>query len=154
MLAMDQEVPDIPKYPSEKVQQLRIDLVEEEVTELLRVLYRVLRKVRLGGFVAHGEKLTNLVDIADAVADCIYVISGTATAFGIDAEQVFEIVHAANMRKTEGPTRIDGKRLKPLGWQPPEPQITDLITNAWANAAPVPVEQRDGIEWEGPTHAG
>lgn len=149
MYAMDQRVPDLPIYPEQDVVKLRISLVQEEVAELLKVLYHVESQLA-GGFIKRS-KLQNLVDIADAVADCTYVIIGTALTFGLDAERVFEIVHAANMAKAGGPVREDGKRLKPEGWIPPEPQITDLITGAWANAAPTPVVQDNGgVAWEGP----
>lgn len=144
MLAMNQVVPELPTIPNHRVLALRVRLIGEEVEELFGVLDRI--KDGLG----HEEKLGILIDLADAVADCHYVITGTAYAFGIPAHQVFEIVRQANMAKLGGPKDRDGKQLKPVGWQPPEPQIRNLITNAWANAIPAPVPQTGGIEWEGP----
>lgn len=148
MLAMDQDVPILPKHPDLKTIGMRIKIVEEESTELLRALYRA--EIVKGTLTPTVDRLQNLVDIADAVVDSVYVNVGTALAFGIPIEQVFEIVRQANMAKLGGPKREDGKQLKPPGWIPPEPQITDLITGAWANAAPIPVEQRDGVDFEGP----
>lgn len=154
MLAVRQQVPDLPIYPDVAIVKLRIKLIQEEVEELLTTLYKIENKLTRGGFIDPTQnKLSHLVDLADAVADSIYVISGTATAFGLDAERVFELVHAANMAKLGGPVREDGKQLKPVGWQPPEPAIAALITNAWANAAPHPVVQRDGVDFEGPLDA-
>lgn len=157
MLAVGQDVPDTPRYPSLEVVKMRISIVEEEVTEFFTALFKIEAHLELapkiGAIIPHETKLKTLVDLADAVADVIYVISGTATAFGIDAERVFEIVHAANMKKLDGPKREDGKQLKPPGWQPPEPEIEKLITDAWANAPTRPVEQRDGVWCEGPLDA-
>lgn len=143
MLAMDQEVPELPKIPDKKVLALRVALIGEEVEELFGVLKRI------HGELSHAERLEILVDLADAVADCAYVITGTAYAFGIPAHTIFEIVTRANMAKSTGPIREDGKRLKPPGWQPPEPEIRRVLTNIWANTIPAPVEQTSGIEWEG-----
>lgn len=152
MLAMKQDVPATPHYPDLKTIGMRIGIVEEESTELLTALYRAENLASLES-VSTAEKLKNLVDIADAVADTVYVNVGTALAFGIPIERVFEIVRAANLAKLTGPKREDGKQLKPEGWEPPEPKITDLITGAWANAAPKPIEQKAGVEWEGPQDA-
>lgn len=62
----------------------------------------------------------DLPAIADGLADLIYVALGTAIAYGIDLRPVWSAVHAANMAKIGGPTREDGKVLKPEGWQPPD----------------------------------
>lgn len=147
MRAMQQEVPDVPKIPDNQVLQLRINLIEEEVAELLNVLYTMRNRYNK---MDHATKLQALVALADAVADSNYVINGTAAACGLDGEAVFNIVHAANLSKLTGSVRDDGKRMKPPGWIPPEPQITNLITNAWANRVAPPTEQAHGVPWEGP----
>lgn len=143
MAAVGQEVPELPKIPDKKVLALRVRLIGEEITELFEVLGRI------HDGLSHGERLGILIDLADAVADCNYVITGTAIAFGLPAHEIFEIVTAANMAKIGGPQDADGKQLKPIGWQPPEPQIKNIITNLWANAPPKPVAQTGGVEWEG-----
>lgn len=144
MRLIGQEVPELPKIPDRKVLALRVELIAEEVEELFKVLGRIQDGLD------HEERLSILVDLADAVADCTYVITGTAIAFGLPAGQIFEIVTATNRAKLSGPVRADGKQLKPPDWRPPEPQIRRLITNAWANAVPPTVEQTSGIEYEGP----
>lgn len=149
MLAMKQDVPALPCHPPLKTISLRVRLVDEEAYELLRALWRA-ESIANSENTPHATKLLNLVNIGDAVADCVYVIVGTALAFGLPIERIFEIVRAANMAKLGGPVREDGKQLKPEGWEPPEPKITDLITGMWANAAPRPVEQHDGVDFEGP----
>ncbi len=86
---------------------LRLALVEEEVAEL--------RQACLAG---------DLVGIADALADIVYVVYGTAHVYGIDLDAVLDEVHASNMTKL-GPDgrpvrRADGKVLKGPGYRPPD----------------------------------
>ena len=79
--------------------RLRVALLEEEV----------------GEFVAASEK-GDLVGIADALADIVYVIYGTALTYGIDLDTVLREVHRSNMSKlgSDGKPLIrdDGKVLK------------------------------------------
>jgi predicted HAD superfamily Cof-like phosphohydrolase len=96
-----------PRIPSTEEGLLRLDLIEEETNELAAAL-------RLG----------DIVGVADALGDLLYVCYGACLVFGIDADAVFQEIHAANMRKL-GPDgkpilREDGKVLKPEGWQPPD----------------------------------
>jgi len=62
----------------------------------------------------------NIVEIADGIADSIYVALGTAIEYGIDLEPVFAEVHRSNMTKTPGVQRDDGKILKGPGFTPPD----------------------------------
>lgn len=91
-----------PSLPGEDAVALRIRLIREELEELEQSI--------------SGQ---NVVDVADALADLLYVTYGTAIAFGIDVRPVFEEVHRANMTKVGGKVRADGKILKPEGWEPP-----------------------------------
>lgn len=154
MYAMDQEVPTTPRIPNEQVIQLRINLIEEEaLNELLKVLY-VLRNrtvVTPGAPpLTEEQKVMAMTELGDAIADSIYVIVGTAIAFGLPSEDIFDIVHAANMAKATGPVRPDGKRMKPPGWQPPEPAIHRLITDARVNYSPAVDSNVGGVAYEGP----
>ena len=87
--------------------QLRVNLLEEEVSE----------------FVAASEK-EDLVGIADALADIVYVIYGTALTYGIDLDSVLREVHRSNMSKLgdDGKPLIrgDGKVLKSERYFPPD----------------------------------
>jgi predicted HAD superfamily Cof-like phosphohydrolase len=65
------------------------------------------------------------IGLADALADLLYVVHGTALAFGIPIEAVFEAVHAANL--TKDGHDIHGKGGKGPGFQPPEPVIRRLL---------------------------
>lgn len=155
MIGCGQHVPETPCYPTVEMVALRIRLIEEETEELLGTLYTIKKHLEEGGPVTEQlSKLRLLTRVADDAADVNYVVNGTAIAFGLDQERVFEIVHAANMKKLTGPKREDGKQLKPEGWEPPEPKIVDLIQSQWANYVPPPVAQFSGVEWEGDMSEG
>jgi predicted HAD superfamily Cof-like phosphohydrolase len=62
----------------------------------------------------------SLPDVADGIADLIYVAYGTAVACGIDLERIEEAVHRTNMAKKDGPIDETGKKRKPPGWTPPD----------------------------------
>jgi predicted HAD superfamily Cof-like phosphohydrolase len=87
--------------------RLRVALLEEEV----------------GEFVAASEK-GDLVGIADALADIVYVVYGTALTYGIDLDAVLREVHRSNMSKlgSDGKPLIreDGKVLKSGKHFPPD----------------------------------
>jgi predicted HAD superfamily Cof-like phosphohydrolase len=87
--------------------RLRVALLEEEV----------------GEFIAASEK-GDLVGIADALADIVYVIYGTALTYGIDLDTVLREVHRSNMSKlgSDGKPLIrdDGKVLKSEKYFPPD----------------------------------
>lgn len=73
----------------------------------------------------------HLADVAKESIDLIYVISGLLNNLGIDADAIWDAVHASNMTKVDPDTgevrrRSDGKILKPDGWTPPD--ILGLIT--------------------------
>lgn len=73
----------------------------------------------------HGElrealEQGDLAGVADAIADLIYVVLGTAISYGIDIRPIWDEVHRTNMAKEGGGSRADGKILKPEGWEPPD----------------------------------
>lgn len=69
----------------------------------------------------------NIVEVADGIADLIYVALGAAVSFGINVAPIFDEVHRTNMAKDGGATRGDGKILKPEGWEPP--RILGILAN-------------------------
>ncbi len=87
--------------------RLRVALLEEEVSE----------------FVAASEK-GDLVGIADALADIVYVVYGTALTYGIDLNLVLREVHRSNMSKLgrDGKPilRSDGKVIKSVQYFRPD----------------------------------
>ena len=86
---------------------LRQALIEEEVSEL--------RAAADAG---------DLVGVADALADIVYVAYGTAHVYGIDLDAVLDEVHSSNMTKLGADgrpvRRADGKVLKGPDYRPPD----------------------------------
>ena len=83
-----QEVKTKASFPSEKIVQLRYDLIKEELDELS---------------IAIKEK--NIIEVADALTDLLYVVYGAGHAFGIDLDKCFTEVQRSNMSKLD----TDGK---------------------------------------------
>jgi len=107
MESMEQEVKIKPSFPEDSVQRLRLDLIEEELDEL-----------------QYGIDNQDMVEIADALTDLLYVVYGAGHAFGIDLDDCFKEVHKSNLSKL-GPDfrpikREDGKVLKPDTFFPPD----------------------------------
>lgn len=120
MLEMGQRVRSWPMNITDLERQLRIDLITEEFDETIDAL------LLLGNpGISPGRELALIAKVADGAADLMYVLLGTTLAFGIDMTEVWDEVQRANMEKTLGPVREDGKRLKPEGWQ--EPQVERII---------------------------
>jgi predicted HAD superfamily Cof-like phosphohydrolase len=71
-----------PQFPDEKTMQLRYDLIKEELNELELAM-----------------KTKNLKEVADALADILYVTYGAGYAYGIDLDKCFKEVQRANMSK-------------------------------------------------------
>ncbi|MDR0359235.1 MAG: nucleotide pyrophosphohydrolase [bacterium] len=95
---------DRPTWPGDGVHRLRMSLVDEEIAELRNA----------------GER-RDLIGLADALGDLLYVAYGTAEAYGIDLEPVFDEIHRSNMSKgdTEPRCRADGKVGKGERYSPP-----------------------------------
>ena len=98
---------EIPQLPDNEVRRLRKSLITEEFTEYLI-----------------GEKNNNIVEIADALADLLYVTLGTAISYGIPIDAVFAEVQRSNLSKLgeDGKPlyRADGKVLKGPGFFQPD----------------------------------
>lgn len=75
------------------------------------------------------EDAVTTVNIADAIADLLYVVFGAALAYGIPIEEIFVEVHRSNMTKSmEKDTKsIKGKTIKGPDWEPPN--IEQILNN-------------------------
>ena len=62
----------------------------------------------------------DLPALVDGLADLDYVVEGTRIEFGVNGTPVADEVHAANMRKADGPVDEHGKKRKPPGWVGPD----------------------------------
>lgn len=107
MVKFGQEVKSSPEFPSEDLIGLRLDLIEEEFDELKDAIEE-----------------RNVVEVADALTDLLYVIYGAGAAFGIDLDACFKEVHSSNMSKLmpDGTVlrREDGKVLKSDQYRAPD----------------------------------
>lgn len=82
--------------------ELRCSLIEEEAAEFRE---------------AWSER--DRLAMIDALCDLLYVTIGAAVQMGVELAPFFREVHEANMKKTGGRLRADGKQLKPPDWKPP-----------------------------------
>ena len=83
-----QEVKEKASFPENKIVQLRIDLIEEELNELKEAV-----------------KNNDIVEVADALTDILYVTYGAGHSFGVDLDKCFDEVQRSNMSKLG----VDGK---------------------------------------------
>jgi len=79
-----QEVKTKPSFSTDKINSLRYDLINEELEEL---------KIAM--------KNKDLLEVADALTDILYVTYGAGHAFGIDLDKCFEEVQRSNMSKLD-----------------------------------------------------
>ena len=79
-----QEIKTKSSFPSTKIIQLRYDLIKEELDELS---------------VAIKDK--DIVEVADALTDLLYVVYGAGHSFGVDLDKCFAEVQRSNMSKLD-----------------------------------------------------
>ena len=84
MQTFGQEVKNKPSFSSEKINNLRYDLIKEELEELKDALDN-----------------NNLLEVADALTDILYVTYGAGHAFGINLDDCFDEVQESNMSKLD-----------------------------------------------------
>ena len=103
--AGEQEIRTEPSFPAIEVCDLRYDLIAEELAELL---------------CANEDE--DIVEVADALTDLLYVVYGAGHAYGIDLDKCFAEVHRSNMTKFPNGKAIRneaGKVMKPDSYEPP-----------------------------------
>ena len=88
MKTFGQEVKNKPSFSTDKINKLRLDLIKEELTELTEAINN-----------------KDLLEVADALTDILYVTYGAGHAFGIDLDKCFDEVQNSNMSKLDD----DGK---------------------------------------------
>ena len=82
MKTFGQEVKTKPSFSTDKINKLRIDLIKEELDELTEAMNN-----------------KDLLEVADALTDILYVTYGAGHAFGIDLDKCFDEVQRSNMSK-------------------------------------------------------
>ena len=84
MKTFGQEVKKKPSFSTDKINKLRLDLIKEELSELTDAMNN-----------------KELLEVADALTDILYVTYGAGHAFGIDLDKCFDEVQNSNMSKLD-----------------------------------------------------
>ena len=84
MKTFGQEVKDKPSFSTDKINKLRLDLIKEEFNELTEAMNN-----------------KDLLEVADALTDILYVTYGAGHAFGIDLDKCFNEVQNSNKSKLD-----------------------------------------------------
>ena len=84
MKTFGQEVKSKPSFSTEKINKLRLDLIKEELDELKEAMDN-----------------KDLLEVADALTDILYVTYGAGHAFGINLDKCFDEVQNSNMSKLD-----------------------------------------------------
>ena len=84
MKTFGQDVKNKPSFSTDKINKLRIDLIKEELDELTEAM-----------------KNKDLLEVADALTDILYVTYGAGHAFGINLDKCFDEVQNSNMSKLD-----------------------------------------------------
>ena len=84
MKTFGQEVKESPSFSTEKINDLRLSLIKEELNELIEAMNK-----------------RDLVEVADALTDILYVTYGAGHAFGINLDKCFAEVQNSNMSKLD-----------------------------------------------------
>lgn len=106
MKAGQQSTRTMPELADDSTARLRLDLIVEELNELFEAIF-----------------VRDIVGIADALTDILYVVYGTGHTYGIDLDACFKEVHRSNMSKFENGLpvkREDGKIMKGKNYTPPD----------------------------------
>ena len=82
MKTFGQEVKTLPSFSTDKINKLRINLIKEELEELTEAMNN-----------------KDLLEVADALTDILYVTYGAGHAFGINLDKCFKEVQNSNMSK-------------------------------------------------------
>lgn len=102
------------ELPSTDIRELRRKLLAEEFDEYIE-----------------GEDTNDLIEIADALGDMLYIIYGTAVSYGLPINEIFNEIHRSNMSKLDAAgkpiRRDDGKILKGPNYF--KPDIASILSS-------------------------
>lgn len=112
MSTFGQEVKEKAEFPDNDTIALRLELIQEELNELREAIGNA-----------------DIVEVADALTDILYVTYGAGHAFGIDLDKCFQEVQESNMSKLDhngDPIyREDGKVMKGPNYF--QPDLTSIV---------------------------
>ena len=107
MKTFGQDVKTKPSFSTDKINKLRIDLIKEELDELTEAMNN-----------------KDLLEVADALTDILYVTYGAGHGFGIDLDKCFDEVQNSNMSKLDENGKPiyneQGKVMKSKRYFPPD----------------------------------
>ena len=95
MTTFGQEVKKRPSLSSDKINKLRVNLIEEELNEFKDAIFK-----------------KDLKEAADALTDILYVTYGAGHAFGINLDKCFEEVRKSNMSKLDDKEFVRKRRIR------------------------------------------
>ena len=102
-----QDIKEKASFPEDSIVQLRVDLIEEELNELKEAI-----------------KNNDIVEVADALTDILYVTYGAGHSFGVNLDKCFDEVQRSNMSKLgeDGNPiyNVSGKVMKGPSYSPPD----------------------------------
>ena len=84
MKTFGQDVKQRSSFSTDKINDLRVSLIKEELDELIEAMNK-----------------KDLVEVADALTDILYVTYGAGHAFGINLDECFKEVQNSNMSKLD-----------------------------------------------------
>tara|TARA_B100000963_G_scaffold337010_1_gene332591 strand:+ start:2204 stop:2575 length:372 start_codon:yes stop_codon:yes gene_type:complete len=84
MKTFGQNVKESPSLSTDKINELRVSLIKEELDELIQAMNK-----------------KDLVEVADALTDILYVTYGAGHAFGLNLDKCFQEVQNSNMSKLD-----------------------------------------------------
>ncbi len=84
MKTFGQDVKQSSSFSTDKINELRVSLIKEELDELIEAMNK-----------------KDLVEVADALTDILYVTYGAGHAFGINLDECFKEVQNSNMSKLD-----------------------------------------------------
>ena len=113
MKTFGQEVKNKPSFSTDKINKLRLDLIKEELDELKEAMDN-----------------KDLLEVADALTDILYVTYGAGHAFGINLDKCFEEVQKSNMSKlgSDGKPIYNDKGKVMKGQNYFKPNLTKFIS--------------------------
>lgn len=119
MLSCDQSVRSEPTVVSDQERWERFSMLTEEFSEHKKALKDLKRAVEY-----HSKSGTKdaMTELADSLVDMVYIIIGTAHAYGFDFDKLWRLVHENNISKIDPETglvlKVNGKVQKPEGFVP------------------------------------
>ena len=84
MKTFGQDVKKSSSFSNDKINELRVNLIKEELDELIEAMNK-----------------KDLVEVADALTDILYVTYGAGHAFGINLDECFDEVQKSDMSKLD-----------------------------------------------------